>query len=439
MDKGTMRQQTWQANSQANNTKSLKGIKYISLYGANGYFIAAKRYMIGFKNLGTPFTWTPLVKGADDKLGPFTGDNIGDTQLDHFCNKPIKYDTVIIHTPPEYYPYWIDNEKDKRIIGYTVWETDKLPAHWPKLLNLVDHVLVPCQWNKEVFIKSGVCKPIDVIPHIFDGFIPSSDGHGLPWDINPSDFVFYTIETWTARKAVWNTIKYYLDTFTGRDPVLLVVKTTKYAYNDSPLERFKEMKIFKENLKIIKKAAPVINFIRGKKDTQNALSSIQRNYAFPARIMLINETLTDNEIMELHNRGDCYISLCRSEGWGLGPFTAAGLGKPVIITGFGGHLDFLPGELAYLVGYDLVPARDDWDRKRFADDKRWAEPMKSQACRLMRHVFENQNEARIRGEALSKHVNDCFREDEVMRRFMTALVEAKFRQRGEKNGSNILE
>jgi hypothetical protein len=439
MDKGTMRQQMWQANSQDNNTKSLKGIKYISFYGANGYFIAAKRYMIGLRNFGITFTWTPLVRGEDDKLVPFTGDNIGDTQLDHFCNKPIEYDTVIIHTPPEYYPYWIENEKDKRIIGYTVWETDKLPAHWPNLLNLVDHVLVPCQWNKEVFIKSGVYKPIDVIPHIFDGFRPSSDGHRLTWDINPSDFVFYTIETWTARKAVWNTIKYYLDTFTGRDPVLLVVKTTKYAYKDSPLERFKKMKIFKENLNIIKKAVPLINLIRGKRDTQGVLSSIQMDYDFPARIMLINETLTDNEITQLHNRGDCYISMCRSEGWGLGPFTAAGMGKPVIITGFGGHLDFLPGELAYLVGYDLVAARDDWDRKRFADDKRWAEPKKSQACRLMRHVFENQKEAKTRGEALSKHVNDCFSEDKVMRRFMTALVEAKFRQKGETDGSNILE
>ncbi|MDD2755063.1 MAG: glycosyltransferase [Methanothrix sp.] len=437
MDKGTVRQQMWQANCQATDTQSLKGIKYISLYGANGYFIAAKRYMIGLQNFGIPFIWTPLVRGADNELGPFTGDNIGDTQLDHFCNKQINYDTVIIHTPPEYYPYWIDKEKDKRIFGYTVWETDKLPAHWPNLLNLVDHVLVPCQWNKEVFIKSGVYKPIDVIPHISDGFRPSADGHRLRCAISPSDFVFYTIETWTARKAVWNTIKYYLDTFTGNDPVLLVVKTTKYAYNDSQLEQFKKMNIFKENLNIIKKAAPIINLIRRKKDTQNALSSIQRNYAFPARIMLINETLTDNEIMDLHNRGDCYISLCRSEGWGLGPFTAAGMGKPVIITGFGGHLDFLPEELAYLVSYDLVMVRDDWDRKRFAEDMMWAEPKKFQACQLMRHVFENQNEARKRGEALSKFVNDGFSEDKVMQRFIAALVQGKFRQSGEIDGTNI--
>jgi len=417
--------------------KSLNGIKYISFYGANGYFIAAKRYMIGFKNFGIPFTWTPLVRGTDGKLGPFTGANIGDKELDPFCNKPIKYDTVIIHMPPEHYPYWIDNEKDKRIIGYTVWETDKLPAHWPKLLNLVDRVLVPCQWNKEVFIKSGVCKPIDAIPHIFDGYRRPSDGHRLPRVINPSDFVFYTIETWTARKAVWNTIQYYLDTFTGNDPVLLVVKTTKYAYEDSQLQRFKKMKDFKKNLNIIKNAATLLNLTRCKKDSVSVLCSIQRKYVFPARIMLIDETITDNEVMELHYRGDCYISLCRSEGWGLGPFTAAGMGKPVIITGFGGHLDFLPGELTYLVGYDLVPVRDDWDQGRFTEDQRWAEPMKSQACRLMRHVFENQKEAKARGEALSKHVNDCFGEDKVMRRFITALAETKFRQRGEMDGTDI--
>lgn len=402
--------------------RSIKGIKYISLFGANGYFLSAKKYMLGFKKLNIPFTWTPLVRGKNRELGPFHGASFGDAELDSHCNRPIEYDTVIVHTPPEYYPYWVENEKGKRIIGYTVWETDKLPAHWPQLLNLVDRVLVPCHWNREVFIKSGVRKPIDVIPHIFDGGKPLPGSCRMPWYINPSDFVFYTIETWTARKAVWNTIRCYLDEFTGSDPVLLIVKTTKYAYSDYPFERFNK-------IKIIRKLFAMIKFIQGNRRSNSAMNLIKNSYAFPARIMLIDDALTDEQIMMLHSRGDCYVSLCRSEGWGLGSFTAAGMGKPVVITGFGGHLDFLPGDLAYLIDYNLTPARDDWDSWRFSKDQRWAEPKRSHASELMRHVFENQKEAKARGEALGRQVNECFNEDKVMQRLISAIVQAKLSQR----------
>jgi hypothetical protein len=414
---------------------SLKGIKYISLFGANGYFISAKKYMLGFEKLNIPFTWTPLVRGKNRELEPFTGDSFGDAELDCHCNKPIEYDTVIIHTPPEYYPYWVENEKGKRIIGYTVWETDKLPAHWPQLLNLVDRVLVPCHWNREVFMKGGVRKPIDVIPHILEGCKPVSDCSKMPLDISPSDFVFYTIETWTARKAVWNTIRCYLDAFTGSDPVLLVVKTTKIAYNDYPLRRFNRLK----TLTIIRKFFSLMTLISGKRQSKKSMNLIKDKYAFPARILLIDDTLTDEEIMMLHRRGDCYVSLCRSEGWGLGSFTAAGMGNPVIITGFGGHLDFLPGELAYLIDYDLTPARDDWDPRRFTKDQRWAEPKRSHASELMRHVFENQKEAKAHGEDLRRQVNEGFNEDKVMPRLISALVQAKIPQRDENDGINIPE
>ena len=42
----------------------------------------------------------------------------------------------------------------------------------------------------------------------------------------------------------------------------------------------------------------------------------------------------------------------RGGGWGA--FEAARLGKPVIMTGYGGQLDYLDAELSHLVDYTLV-------------------------------------------------------------------------------------
>ena len=46
---------------------------------------------------------------------------------------------------------------------------------------------------------------------------------------------------------------------------------------------------------------------------------------------------------------DCYVSLHRSEGFGLTLAEAMALGKPVIATGYSGNLDFMTPETSYLV------------------------------------------------------------------------------------------
>ena len=115
-------------------------------------------------------------------------------------------------------------EAGKRIIGYTVWETDKPPRHWLPILNSLDGLLVPCRWNKEVFEKHGVRVPISVIPHIPDGqSLPRKEVEGT----GAAACTFYTINTWTARKALWATLHSYLLAFSRGDAALLLIKTTR--------------------------------------------------------------------------------------------------------------------------------------------------------------------------------------------------------------------
>ena len=88
-----------------------------------------------------------------------------------------------------------------------------------------------------------------------------------------------------------------------------------------------------------------------------SLAELLAGHADPPAIRLVPGTKTDRDIGALHHRGDCFVSLCRSEGWGLGAFDAAAYGNPVVTTGFGGHSDYLAGT-PYLVDFDLVPVHD---------------------------------------------------------------------------------
>jgi glycosyltransferase involved in cell wall biosynthesis len=94
-------------------------------------------------------------------------------------------------------------------------------------------------------------------------------------------------------------------------------------------------------------------------------------------------------------RCDCYVSLHRSEGYGLTMAEAMSLGKPVIATGYSGNLEFMTQENSYLCSYDYRTIGP--DSPPYPPTSRWAEPDLNEAARFMRHVYENQAEGRARG------------------------------------------
>ncbi len=69
---------------------------------------------------------------------------------------------------------------------------------------------------------------------------------------------------------------------------------------------------------------------------------------------------------------DCYVSLHRSEGFGLTVAEAMLLGKPVIATAYGGVTDFVTEETAFPVRYERVLVGD--GAAPYAPDESWAEP-----------------------------------------------------------------
>lgn len=102
---------------------------------------------------------------------------------------------------------------------------------------------------------------------------------------------------------------------------------------------------------------------------------------------------------------DAYVSLHRSEGFGLTIAEAMALGRPVIATGYSGNLDFMNEENSYLVPFHPVAVGP--DNHPYAENSVWAEPDVEIAAALMRRVIEMPHEARLKTERAYRDVFEC--------------------------------
>jgi glycosyltransferase involved in cell wall biosynthesis len=183
-------------------------------------------------------------------------------------------------------------------------------------------------------------------------------------------------------------LRAYLETFEAGEDVCLLIKT---ALRD--MTRFRHGPVWEQLVSRSRDSVPWL------------VHRIRREYPRAAPVRLVPFELSAARIAALHRRGDCYVSLTHSEGWGLGAFDAAAAGKPVILTGYGAPLEYLPAEHAWLVGCEEVQM----PRISYVTyAARWADPDLAQARRLMRYAAEHRAEGRQRGERLATWVRERY-------------------------------
>jgi hypothetical protein len=119
--------------------------------------------------------------------------------------------------------------------------------------------------------------------------------------------------------------------------------------------------------------------------------------------LLIDRSLPRQAMYDLLAQADCYVSLHRAEGFGLGMAEAMALGKPVIATDYSANTDFMTAANSYPVRYSLrALAADDLRyepeaAKAYQPGQTFAEPDIDHAAALMRQVYDDQSAARARG------------------------------------------
>ena len=258
--------------------------------------------------------------------------------------------------------------RNRYTIGYWFWELAQFRQDWMSAFGYVEEVWVPTEFGRKALAAHSpvpvTCVPLPVVAPAAPAFLRSH------FDLSDDVYVFlftFDVSSQLERKNPLGVISAFRAAFGVRSDVVLVLKFTNAEY-DPP------------GVRELYRAAEGIN------------------------VVLRDGYMARDELAGLMAASDCYISLHRSEGFGLGIAEAMALGKPVIATRYSGPADFLTHANSYPVDYRLVPIPRDYGP--YLEGFSWAEPDSEQATRMMRHVVEHRDESVARGRRAASDIKD---------------------------------
>ncbi len=141
------------------------------------------------------------------------------------------------------------------------------------------------------------------------------------------------------------------------------------------------------------------------------------------RITILNRSLGRDEMLSLIDDCDCYISLHRSEGFGLAMAEALALGKPVIATNYSGNRDYLTADTGFLVPFSLRKLMP--GEYPMSQGQSWAEPDLRIAIHQMRAVFADQEERLRRSSRGKQFIEDHYSGQTIARVIKNRLDEIR--------------
>jgi hypothetical protein len=127
------------------------------------------------------------------------------------------------------------------------------------------------------------------------------------------------------------------------------------------------------------------------------------------RIRVMEDSLTYRGVLSLYGACDVFVSLHRSEGFGLALIEVMALGKPVIATAWSGNMTFMNALNSCLVTYPLVPVKAThpvYSRRLLGAGAFWADPnVDDAAAWMIRLVTEPSLPSTIGARAASSIVS----------------------------------
>ena len=300
-------------------------------------------------------------------------------------------------------------------------ETTQYPGEFIEGNNRMDLNLVSSEHSKNVILSTqydkideqtqnsiGQIKNEKPIEVLFEGldlekYYKKPQNSGLLKDIK-EDFCFLYTGHWLPgnfgedRKDVATLIKTFLETFKGssKKKPALILKTNKVNYSLMDREQ-----ITKD-----------INGIRNK----------FKGSSLP-NIYLLHGEMTDDEMNQLNNDNKikAFVSFTKGEGYGRPLAESAITGKPVIVSNWSGHLDFINPNYNILVGGELQNVHPSAANKWLLKESSWFKINTEIAGRAMKDVFKHYKKYWESSRTQTQYLKDNWSFDKMTEKLNTLL------------------
>lgn len=273
--------------------------------------------------------------------------------------------TIFHFNPPGFASALLEHSKvrpltGQRCVGYWVWELEQAPRSWRRWGRLVNEIWAPSRFAAGA-LRAVFDTPVHVIPHPAAlGARPRLDPNcrirarralGISEDCFLG-FSSFSMSSAMERKNPHATIRAFVDAFSCASRTSLLVM------------RCLDMNVFPEGAR--------------------ALRSLVASSKGLVRIL--DTPVAELSIESLYAACDCYVSLHRSEGFGLNMAEAMLARRPVVATGWSANLDFMDSASGVLIPAKLI---DVSDPQRVYRSGRWAEPDHDAAVAGLRRLAQD--------------------------------------------------
>jgi glycosyltransferase involved in cell wall biosynthesis len=243
-------------------------------------------------------------------------------------------------------------------------------------------------------------KPVEVL---FEGFDPNIYDNKKEVTKSVTDtlsdvkesFAFLFVGHWLQgnighdRKNVSGLIHTFLNTFKNKkNAPALILKTSITAPGITNVHELRKR----------------IDMLKGMIDSTNL-----------PNIYILDGDLSDEEMNSLYNhpKVKAHVSFTRGEGFGRPLLEACVSGKPIIVSNWSGHLDFLNKDFNFLVGGELQDVDQSAANKWILKDSKWFTINYSEGAGVMKWVYDNYKKAVEKSRKNRKYVKDNFTFDEM--------------------------